>query len=161
MTTSGRPKGRKLTRGWSFLTVLMLVLAVWLTPALVGAWTDWTGIDPVIDVDGKQVSVYVEWPSEMTDEIEPLIPTTVTVNQGRNAYVVSESSEVIDDVLISTKTSLAYAPGLGKNVMVAVTVASDDDDVFPVRVHLSLDGQVVAIVEGVSNSPVIGTVYVP
>ncbi|GBD11335.1 hypothetical protein HRbin23_00993 [bacterium HR23] len=145
--------------GWALPAALVAVLAWLLTPVLTSAWVEWDDTDPTITLKGGHtLSVQVAWPSPYTCTIQGPILVQVETPKGMKAEVVSEDVRQFPCQTLSTQTTLTERRGGGKEVKVRVLVQAPGD--FPVRVSISLDGQVVSAPEGRSNAWVEGEVEV-
>lgn len=150
------------SQGLAFLVALALALAWWMAPGVASAWLSWTGIDPVITLDGgHQVSVRVEWPANFTCTIQGPIEVEVMVPDGLGAGVMVESSSQFPCRTLSTQTSISVKGDGGGDNEIDIAVKLKAGPEFPVKVYLFLDGQQVGVVEGSSQGAVSGSVALP
>jgi hypothetical protein len=156
------------------LLKLSIVLTVWLlmmvTVPNAEAGVKWSGMDPDIFIDGVRVSVYTEWPSDMTCNLNNirffvLVPLGSEVNYEES----EETFECEDGTQITHRTQTEVIHGLVSAVNVASLVETIDLEVslsvlqlqlgigiseFPTRVLVSKNGTLIRQCSGYTNTPV-------
>lgn len=152
-------KARNPLQKWAFTAVLVAVLGWLLVPAIAAAWLEWDDVDPIIRLKGGHIlSVDVEWPQPFTCTVQGPILVEVEVPKGLKAELVAEASKAFPCQTLATQTTIIEKRGGGKEVEVRALVRASAS--FPVRVLISLDGQLIATPEGTSNSWVGGEITV-
>ncbi len=140
---------------------ITLLLVSVLAPAMASAWYDWDGMDPVIKIDGKELSISVYWPPALTCDVDDIIDIKVGVPNHRKAKLMSESSLTINGCTVTTATKLnnkggnGNGPG-GSNAEISVRLNSSVQ--FTVYVDVTWNGGPVQTISGPANSNVKGSV---
>ncbi len=136
------------------LPIMLLVLSLAVPVTYAGIL--WRGIDPELRVDGRKVNIWIEWPEPYTCTIDNPIEVEVKIPKGASYSFIGESADVLDgcDRTMHTRTRVdTYERGSYK-LHVKATVNSEE--IFPVRVKVYLENELVALYTGESNSPVTG-----
>ena len=122
----------------AFVVALVLVLAVSITPTF--ARLAWCSTDPIVTLpDGRVVSVLVEAPVEFAGS-----EVKVKINAPHGAVL---DSVLPGDLVLNVKYKDNESKGEFK-------LAVDPEGKFPVRVTVSLDNQVVKVIEGETSESV-------
>ena len=79
------------SRNLKWMVVVSALLVLVATAPVVSAGRRWSGIDPVLQVNGDQFNITVFWPEEFDCYIDG-IDFTVTVPRGADAEVLDEST---------------------------------------------------------------------
>lgn len=161
----GRPSAKRwgLTRIGVFLGVLGVAMVGWIVPTIASAWLSWDGIDPVIALNGGEhnLAIRIDWPSNYTCSIQGPIEVRVSVPNGMPAEVIQESVDSFPcGNVISTATSVSERRGDRLSDLVGVFVNVNASEVFPAKVSISLDGQLVRVLRGSSRSVIAGWVSI-
>ena len=139
---------------WMVAVSALLVLVA--TAPVVSAGRRWSGIDPVLQVNGDRFNISVFWPEEFDCYIDG-IDFTVTVPRGADAEVLDESKGKFacgdgEYNEIETDTDIVYK-GKGSRVGIFAYVTADGER-FPVRVLVTRNGAPERVCRGWSNSTV-------
>ncbi len=150
--------------------ITLLMVSV-LSPAMASAWYDWDGMDPVIDINGKKLSITVFWPPSLTCEIKKDIQVKVEVPKRSKARLLNESSLTANGCTVTTQTVISNQgesddigdrderKGRGKDRGTAdITVRLRSSAQFTVYVDVVWNGGPVQTFSGPANSKVEGSV---
>ena len=151
-------QARRGTRRWLIRAIVPVLALAALLPSMVSAWMSWSGIDPVLKLStGEKVSIYLEWPTEMTCSIDDddKIDVEVTLPRNVKAKVLFESSDDFGCVRLKTDTDVEQGEWRADKLKVETRIKAKKN--FPVNVHVTVDGDT-TIINGRSNSKISGTV---
>ena len=133
-----------------------------LLPGIASAWVTWDGMDPGIDLgDRGTMSIYVEWPTEMTCDVGSTIDIKVALPKDVKGAVVNESNESFrcadgSRVRIKTDTEIVSRGNSRKAEITAV--AKDATAKFPLNVVVTVNGDETTIKGKANNNRVSGSV---
>jgi len=160
----GEMKGEmKMTRWMSNLKWIVgaLVVVVALTSVSVAhGGGRWRGADPELKVNGNTINVWVEWPEEFTCEIADDIDIKIEIDKKAEVVFIGESSEIFDcleddddsndddEVNVRTITELKDSKKKG---IIKIKGKLHGTEVFPFRIVVYIDGEVVAVCDGKSH----------
>ena len=123
-------------------------------------------MDSVISLGShSEMFIHVEWPSEMTCDVGPMIQIKISVPRNVAANFLAESNETFrrgdGDVRIKTNTEVVSKSG-GNAKADITAVAKEGDARFPMNLIVTINGDVTKI-EGQkkNNNKVSGTVSIP
>ena len=145
------------SRNLKWMVVVSALLVLVATAPVVSAGRRWSGIDPVLQVNGDRFNITVFWPEEFDCYIDG-IDFTVTVPRGADAEVLDESIDTFlcgDDEFneIETDTEIIYHRGRGKMVNISAYVDAEGER-FPIRVLVARDGVPERVCRGWANTDV-------
>ena len=140
---------------WAAAVPAMIILFASATVAYGGL--RWIGMDPIVTLDGAEVSITVFWPQEHTCSIDNPIKFGVAYPAGINdAQLVSESRSQFECggevVQLVTETDLQKSTDSRRKAnKVVVTALLTSPETMPVKVEVSLDGETIRECAGKSN----------
>ncbi|MCH8109221.1 MAG: hypothetical protein IIB15_03750 [Chloroflexi bacterium] len=143
---------RKWKRGLKWMTGASMLLVLMLVTTVAYGGGRFSGIDPIVYVDGDRINVWVEWPEEYTCELDGLIDFEIKHSKKSEVQFVSES---IDDftcgdgsfITIETQTDLRADKKL-KTDEIRVKARARATGVFPLRVVIYQNDVLVGSCEG-------------
>ena len=150
-------KGLKHLRLAAAIPALIILFA---SATVVFGGLRWIGMDPIVTLDDAEVSVYVQWPGQHTCSIDGPIEIGVNYPTGiSDAQLVSESQSQFGCsgtgglvVELETATALQESPDTPSNAdKVIVTTLLTSSETMPVKVEVTLDGEVIRKCAGKSN----------
>ncbi len=151
----------KSFRTLKILGVISALLVVMVAAGVAHGGGRWSGIDPVLRVNGDRINIWVEWPTEHTCDIKDMDVLAV-VPLLADAELVAESAERFRcdngrKITLQTNTSMIQASVLVSSVSAFVK----SDKVFPVRLKVSMNGGEIRTCTGLSNVIVTCVPYAP
>ncbi len=149
----------------SGLIVALIAMLLAAIPAVASAWVSWDGMDPEIDLgDRGAMSIYVEWPSEMTCDVGSTIDIKVSVPRNVEASVLHESNQTFlcpdGNANIKTNTKVV-SKGRDDGKAEITAVAKDADEKFPLNLIVTVNGDTTKIEGQKNNNKVSGSVAIP
>ena len=143
-----RMKSLKLTVA---VTTMLAMLAI--APMVYGG-ISWTGIDPILYVDGTKFNVRAELPSEFICGLTGPIAINITVPGDASLEFISESSHDFDGCVVETDTEITRDYSLTNKVRFQAFFPADQS--FPVKFKIDRNGEMVEAYDGFSNEVVTG-----
>lgn len=152
--------------------VMLAVLAVAfaLPAATVKAWDGWCWDDPIVEINGTEVSIEIRIQEENLSALLPgdSIKVDVFVPKGVSASVVAEdvlrypdgSPVLVKGQQVTTDTNIQTTARSADTVDIRVQVPNRGP-AFPVKVGITVGSGPLEIVTGTSHSPVVATIPVP
>jgi hypothetical protein len=133
-----------------------------LLPGVASAWITWSGMDPIIDLgDRGTMSIFVEWPTEMTCDVGSTIDIKVALPKDVKGKVVAESNGSFpcadgSTVKINTVTEVVSR---GEDDKAKITArAKDATAKFPLNLVVTVNGDKTRIEGEGNNNRVSGSV---
>ena len=114
----------------------------------------WTGIDPVLYVNGTKFNVRAELPSEFVCNMTGPIAIVITVPGDALVEFISESSHDFGGCIVETDTEITRDYELSSKVVFQAFFPADQS--FPVKFKVDRNGEMVEVYEGFSNEIVTG-----
>ena len=144
---------RKWMRNIKLIIAVSTMLAMFAVAPVVYGGITWSGIDPVIFINGQKFNVRVEWPSAFDCSISGPINITVTTPRKALVEFISESVDEFSGCLVETNTEIISSAKGSKTTFEAFVPSAES---FEVRLKIDRNGELVAVYEGLSNELVTG-----
>lgn len=111
----------------------------------------WSGIDPIVDVNGHRINVEIDVPPDQWCNIDGDILVTINVPDLDNATFISESVGDEQFCNVMTSTTLKENSKLDSQFDVKTKVYNIDGTEFDVDVVVGVDGAEVGVFPGFAN----------
>ena len=144
----------KWIRNIKLMVAVSTMLAMFAIAPVVYGGLSWTGIDPILYVNGTKFNVRAELPSAFICSISGPIEIGVRVPAGSRVKFISESSYIFDGCEIETNTRIFRDHNLNGRILVQAFFPADES--FSVKLKIDRDGKMVALYQGYSNEVVTG-----
>lgn len=145
---------KKWMKNIKLIIAVSTMLAMFAIAPVVYGGISWTGIDPILYVNGTKFNVRAELPTEFICSLSGSIAITITVPGDASVDFISESSSDFGDCEVETDTEIVRDYGLKNKILVQAFFPADQS--FPVKLKIDRDGAMVAVYEGFSNEVVTG-----
>ena len=143
---------RKLRGKLKWMTGASMILVLMLVTTVAYGGGRFSGIDPIVYVDGDRINIWAEWPEEYTCELDGLIDFEIKHSKKSEVEFVSESIDDFDcgdgsSTTIWTQSELKADKKL-KTDEIRVKAKAKATGVFPLRVVVYQNDVLVGSCEG-------------
>ena len=99
---------KKLVKNIKLMVAVSTMLVMFAVAPVVYGGISWTGIDPILYVNGTKFNVRAELPSEFICSLSDDIEIVVTVPEDASVEFISESSSDFGDCEVETDTEIVW-----------------------------------------------------
>lgn len=145
---------KKWMRNIKLIIAASTMLVMFAIAPVVYGGISWTGIDPILYVDGTKFNVRAELPSEFVCNMTAPIKIVIMVPGDASVKFISESSHDFDGCVVETDTEIVRNYRLSGKVYFLAFFPADQS--FPVRFKVDRNGEMVEAYKGFSNEVVTG-----
>ncbi len=130
---------RKLIKNLKWMVIPSALMLLLLSMGVVNAGGRWSGIDPVLIIDGETVNIWIEWEEKNTCLVDS-VDVFVEVPEGMSVELISESAETFAcdrDFAYNISTLTTLSSTTGRPVIVSTQVNAPESFRVATRVYVN------------------------
>ena len=140
---------KKLMKNIKLMIAVSTMLAMFAIAPVVYGGISWTGIDPILMIDGHQYNVRFEWPSEFDCAFTGPMELEVKVPPDVSAELIEESNGNFGGCSQETVTTIVVDKRLKNKLKFAGFVHGASN--FDVNIKVDVDGMFITEAHGLAN----------